>query len=279
MVVLAAVGYDTGMKAHPDSIGVLLRQWRQRRRLSQLALALDAGVSQRHLSFLESGRSRPSRDMVLELSRQLDVPLRDRNVMLHSAGYAPFFPQRPLDVPELSVAREIIDRILRGHLPHPALAVDRHWTLLSANTAVSHLLAGVAPHLLNGDVNVLRLSLHPEGLASRILNLAEWRHHVLTRLGHEIEHSADPVLAGLRDELEALPLPGTGRPDHAVLGQTQAIAVPLRLKSDAGPLTFLTTTTVFGTAVDVTLSEVAIEAFFPADKETADIMAALDDGT
>lgn len=277
--MLAGVGYDAQMRVHPDSIGDLLKQWRQRRRLSQLALALDAGISQRHLSFVESGRSQPSRDMVLQLSRQLDVPLRDRNIMLHSAGYAPFFPQRPLDATELSVAREIIDRILRGHLPHPALAVDRHWTLLSANGAVSHLLTGVTAHLLEGDVNVLRLSLHPEGLASRILNLAEWRHHILTRLGHEIERSADPVLAALRDELEAFPFPGAARPERAVLGQSQAIAVPLRLKSDAGPLSFLATTTVFGTAVDVTLSEVTIEAFFPADKETADMMVMLDDGT
>jgi len=278
MVALRRVGYHGRMKAHADSIGFLLRQWRQRRRLSQLALALDAGISQRHLSFLESGRSQPSRDMILQLSRQLDLPLRDRNVMLHSAGYAPYFPQRPLNAPELSIAREVIDRILRGHLPHPALAVDRHWTLLSANAAVFHLLAGVAPHLLDGDVNVLRLSLHPEGLASRILNLAEWRHHVLTRLGHEIERSADPVLAALREELEALPLPVTARSDLAVTGHSQAIAVPLRLKGDAGPLSFLATTTVFGTAVDVTLSEVTIEAFFPADKETAEMMVILDDG-
>lgn len=265
------------MKAHSDSIGALLKRWRQRRRLSQLALALDAGISQRHLSFVESGRSQPSRDMVLQLSRELDVPLRDRNVMLHAAGYAPFFPQRPLYAPELSVAREIIDQILSGHFPHPALAVDRRWTLLSANAAVSHLLAGVAPHLLDGDVNVLRLSLHPEGLASRILNLAEWRHHVLTRLGHEIEHSADPALAALKDELESFPLPGAARQYHAVPGHSQVIAVPFRLMSDAGPLSFLSTTTVFGTAVDVTLSEVTIEAFFPADKETAAIMAALDE--
>ncbi|MCO6383776.1 helix-turn-helix domain-containing protein [Oceanicola sp. 502str15] len=279
MVVLASVGYDIGMTAHVDSIGVLLKQWRQLRRLSQLALALDAGISQRHLSFVESGRSKPSRDMVLQLSRQLDVPLRDRNVMLNSAGYAPFFPQRPLDAPELSVAREIIEQILRGHLPHPALAVDRHWTLLSANAAVSHLLTGVAPRLLEGDVNVLRLSLHPDGLASRILNLAEWRHHILTRLDHEIERSADPVLAALRAELQAFPLPAAVRPGRLTSGHSQAIAVPLRLKSDAGPLSFLATTTVFGTAVDVTLSEVAIEAFFPADKETAEMMVMLDDGT
>lgn len=258
-----------------NHIGYQLKQWRQRRRLSQLALALDANISQRHLSFLESGRSRPSREMVLQLSRQLDVPLRERNVMLHSAGYAPVFPQRPLDAPELAAAREAIDRILHGHLPHPALAVDRHWTLLSANAAVSHLLTNVSPHLLEGDVNVLRLSLHPEGLAPRILNLEEWREHVLTRLNHEIAHSADPVLATLRDELEALPHPAAERINHVARGEVQAIAVPFRLKTDLGSLSFLTTTTVFGTAVDVTLSEVAIEAFFPADKETADVMATL----
>lgn len=264
------------MDVRQDSVGGLLKQWRQRRRLSQLSLALDAEISQRHLSFLESGCSQPSRDMVLHLTRQLDVPLRDRNVILHAAGYAPLFPQRPLDAPELSVAREAIDRILHGHLPHPALAVDRHWTLLSANTAVSHLMKGAAPHLLEGDVNVLRLSLHPGGLAPRILNLTEWRDHVLSRLGHEIERSADPVLAVLRDELTAFPHPKPSRPDRATPTRHWEIAVPLRLKSDAGPLSFLSTTTVFGTAVDVTLSEVTIEAFFPADKETADAMAGLD---
>lgn len=216
--------------------------------------------------------------MVLQLARQLDVPLRERNVMLHAAGYAPVFPQRPLDAPELSVAREAIERILHGHLPHPALAVDRHWTLLSANAAVSHLLTGVSPHLLEGEVNVLRLSLHPEGLASRILNLAEWRAHVLVRLSHEIGHSADPKLAALRDELAALPVPAAARTDQALSGDAQAIAVPFRLETDLGPLTFLTTTTVFGTAVDVTLSEVTIEAFFPADKETAEVMATLGRG-
>ncbi len=263
------------MIADTDSVGSLLKQWRHRRRLSQLALALDAGISQRHLSFLESGRSRPSRDMVLQLSRQLDLPLRDRNVMLYAAGYAPVFPQRTLDAAELSVAREIIERILRGHLPHPALAVDRHWTLLSANAAVSHLLTDIAPNLLDGAVNVLRLSLHPEGLAPRILNIREWRDHVLSRLGHEIERSADPALAALKEELETYPVPAPARPVRAVAASSQTIAVPLRLQSDRGPLSFLTTTTVFGTAVDVTLSEIAIEAFFPADAETADRMAAL----
>lgn len=263
------------MEQQQDSIGELLKQWRQRRRLSQLGLAIDANISQRHLSFVESGRSRPSRDMVLQLTRQLDVPLRERNVMLHAAGYAPHYPQKPLDAPELSVARGVIERILHGHLPHPALAVNRHWTLLSANTAVSRLLTGVAPELLKGEVNVLRLSLHPEGLAPRILNLAEWRSHVLGRLDHEIEHSADPTLVILKDELAAFPHPPAARADRSMPNQRQQIAVPLRLKSDSGVLSFLSTTTVFGTAVDVTLSEVTIEAFFPADEETAATMAGL----
>ncbi len=261
------------MAQHQDSVGSLLRQWRQRRRLSQLGLAVEAEISQRHLSFLESGRSQPSREMVMQLTDRLEVPLRDRNVILNAAGYAAHFPQHPLDAPELHAAREAIDRILHGHLPHPALAVDRHWTLLSANAAATALMVGVAPHLLDGDVNVLRLSLHPEGLAPRILNLGEWRGHVLARLGHEIERSADPKLAALRDELSAYPSPTSDRHRLPALKRDQDIAVPLRLKSDAGPLSFLSTTTVFGTAVDVTLSEVAIEAFFPMDPETTRAVA------
>lgn len=208
----------------------------------------------------------------MQLTDRLAVPLRDRNVILNAAGYAAHFPQHPLDAPELHAAREAIDRILHGHLPHPALAVDRHWTLLSANVAATALMTGVAPHLLDGDVNVLRLSLHPEGLAPRILNLEEWRNHVLARLGHEIERSADPRLSTLLDELSAFPSPESGRRRRPAPKRHQDIAVPLRLKSDAGPLSFLSTTTVFGTAVDVTLSEIAIEAFFPMDAETARAM-------
>ncbi|WP_299844588.1 helix-turn-helix domain-containing protein [uncultured Jannaschia sp.] len=264
------------MSQHHDSVGTLLRQWRQRRRLSQLGLAVEAEISQRHLSFLESGRSQPSRKMVMQLTETLAVPLRDRNVILTAAGYAAHFPQHPLDAPELHAARAVIDRILQGHLPHPALAVNRHWTLLSANTAANALMVGVAPHLLNRDVNVLRLSLHPEGLAPRILNLGEWRGHVLARLGHEIERSADPKLAALREELSGYSTPTSDRPRPPDPKPHQDIAIPLRLRSDAGPLSFLSTTTVFGTAVDVTLSEVTIEAFFPMDAETAQAMAGMD---
>ncbi len=252
-----------------------MKYWRQRRRLSQLGLALEAEISQRHLSFLESGRSHPSRDMIMQLTEQLGVPLRERNVILNAAGYAPCFPQRPLDAPELSVAREAIERILQGYLPHPALAVDRHWTLLSANNAVSHLLTGIAPHLLEGRVNVLRLSLHPEGLAPRIINLVEWRDHIFKRLDHEIEISADPALAALKAELETFPCPPAAKQGHARGKRYQDIAVPIRLHSPAGPLSFISTTTIFGTAVDVTLSEVTIEAFLPADRETINAMAGL----
>ncbi len=262
------------MLKKPSPAGDLLRDWRQRRRLSQLALAADAEISQRHLSFVESGRSLPSREMVLKLTEHLAVPLRERNAILVAAGFAPIYRNRSLDAPELTAARAAIGRILDGHDPHPALAIDRHWTLLLSNRALRLLLTGVAARLLKAPVNVLRVSLHPEGLAGRILNFRAWRNHILKRLAHEIEISADPALVSLMEELRSYPVPpqtgGSRRPDPPINGD---IAVPLILASDVGPLSFLSTTTVFGTAVDVTLSEVTIEAFFPADVETAGAMA------
>lgn len=258
-----------------QSAGDLLREWRQRRRLSQLALAVDAEISQRHLSFLESGRSRPSRDMVLHLTERLSVPLRERNMILTAAGFAPIYRERALDAPELGAARAAIDRILEGHEPHPALAVDRNWTLLSANKAAGVLMAGVADHLVAGEINVLRLSLHPEGLADRILNFREWRAHILARLVHEIDVSAAPRLAALLDELKSYPTPPHAISTRAGPAAEGGIAVPLTLASEEGPLSFISTTTVFGTAVDVTLSEVTIEAFFPANTETAEAMVKL----
>lgn len=264
---------DWGMAMGTETAGNLLRRWRQRRRLSQLDLALEAEISQRHLSFLESGRSRPSREMVLRLTDRLDVPLRDRNTILTAAGHAPHFPQRPLDAPEMAVARDTVERILKGHMPHPALAVDRYWGMLAANDAVMTMMAGVAPHLLEGEVNALRVSLHPDGLAPRILNLHEWRSHVLTRLAHDVDRSADPNLAALYDELRAYPVPPQQAPLPRDRLQEGRVAVPLRLRSEGGILSFLSTTTVFGTAVDITLAEVTIEAFFPADEETARAMA------
>ncbi len=252
-------------------VGELLRGWRQHRRLSQLDLALNADVSARHISFLETGRSLPSREMLLHLAEQLDLPLRDRNTLLVAAGYAPVYSKTPLDDPAMRAAREAIDLVLAGHEPYPALAIDRHWTLVTANGAIATLLVGVAPDLLEPPVNVLRLSLHPTGLAPRIANLAEWREHVLTRLQHQIEITADPVLAALHDELRDYPLP-EGVDDHSGAPRHTALVVPLRIETEHGLLSFISTTTIFGTAVDVTLDELAIESFFPADTATAEAL-------
>ncbi len=262
--------YCPSMGQH-TSIGDGLRIWRQRRRRSQLDLALDAGVSQRHLSFVESGRARPSRDMVLRLAEVLEVPLRDRNLLLGAAGFAPVFPEHRWNAPEFSTARVMVEAVLRGHEPCPALAVDRHWTLVAANRAVAPLLTGVAAHLLAAPVNVLRLSLHPEGLQPRIANLHDWRAHVLHRLEHEVALSADPVLAALLAELAGYPVPASHRPTAYAPG----IAVPLQLDLADGRVSFLSTTTVFGTATDVTLAELTIETFLPADEATRAVMQRL----
>jgi transcriptional regulator with XRE-family HTH domain len=251
-------------------VGGLIREWRRRRRLSQLALASEAEISQRHLSFLESGRARPSREMLLLLAEQLGVPLRERNVLLVAAGFAPHYPQRAYDDPEMAAAREAVARVLAAHEPFPALAVDRHWTMLAANRAVSPLLTGVAPWLLRPPVNVLRLGLHPDGIAPRVANLPEWRAHILERLRRQAEQTADPALLALLNELRGLPGGAPLRVDH----DAGAVAVPLRLRTEAGELAFLSTTTVFGTPVDVTLSELAIEAFLPADARTAEALRA-----
>ncbi|MGC2960755.1 helix-turn-helix domain-containing protein [Paraburkholderia graminis] len=251
------------------SVGDLLREWRQRRRMSQLLLAAEADISTRHLSFVESGRATPSREMVMHLAERLDVPLRARNALLVAAGYAPLFRERPLSDPQLSAAREAVELVLKGHEPYPALAIDRHWTIVATNNALAPLLAGASPELLKPPVNALRLSLHPEGIASSIVNWHAWREHVLARLQRQIDVSADDTLSALRDELAAYPSPlGAAAPDAADSPLNQ-IAVPLRLRTPLGVLSFFSTTTVFGTPVDVTLSELAIEAFFPADPQTA----------
>ena len=256
-------------------VGALLRAWRQRRRRSQLDLALDAEISQRHLSFVESGRSAPSREMVLRLAEQLDVPLRERNALLLAAGFAPVYTERPLDDPSMRAACGVVETILRAHAPNPALAVDRHWRLLVANVAVAPLLAGVTePALLRPPVNVLRLSLHPGGLAPRISNLPEWRAHILGRLRRQAETSADPALAELLTELVAL---GGEKPSgHATLSLPDSdLAVPLNLETAAGHLSLISTTTVFGTPTEVTLSELAIEAFYPIDAATTERLCRL----
>ncbi|MCC8934247.1 helix-turn-helix domain-containing protein [Rhizobium sp. 'Codium 1'] len=260
-----------------QSLGDFLREWRQRRHLSQLDLALDANISQRHLSFIESGRASPSREMLLRLTERLAIPLRERNPILVAAGFAPIYLQRSLDEPALAVARQTVDLILKGHEPHPALAVDRHWTLVAANGALELLLTAVRdPELLRPPVNVLRLSLHPSGLAPDIVNFGQWRHHLLDRLQQQIAASGDPVLRALRHEFQDLPHPeaqvaGGSSP----IGDKADFAVPLQLRTKVGVLSFLSTTTVFGSPVDITLSELAIESFFPADPPTAERLKCL----
>lgn len=260
------------------AIGPLIRDWRQQRRLSQLELALEAEISQKHLSFVESGRSQPSRDMVLLLAEHLGVPLRERNTLLLAAGFAPVYLERALEDPALQAAKAAIDLILTGHEPYPALAVDRHWTLLAANAAVAPLLALVVDaELLRPPVNVLRLALHPGGLAAATVNFDEWRAHILARLRQQVRIAADPVLADLLAELLVYPASsvgsGSGRVPMPVV--EPAIAVPLRLRVGDGVLSFISTTTVFGTPVDITLSELALETFFPADAATGAALRAL----
>lgn len=269
--------YRRGMIGATSRIGDLIREWRQRRRLSQLDLACDAGISTKHLSFLETGRAAPSLDMLLHLADRLAVPLRDRNTMLDAAGFAPSYQERGQDDPEFRAARQSLELILSAHEPHPAMAIDRRWKMIASNKAVANLVAGADALLLTPPVNLIRLCLHPAGLAPRIINLVEWRAHTIARLQHQIEITGDPVLVDLVEEIRDYPLPpgpaGRTRPrDH------EQVAVPFRLATVHGPLAFFNTTTVFGTPVDITLSELAVETFFPADQATAALMRRMADG-
>lgn len=247
-------------------VGEHLRSWRQRRRLSQLDLALEADISARHLSFLETGRSRPSREMILHLAEQLEIPMRERNVLLVAAGYAPIFPERNLDDPALEAIRSAIDRIIEGHKPYPAFALDRHWNVVASNRALQELYEGVAPELLAAPVNAMRLSLHPKGVAPRIENLAEWRAHLLHRLRQQVDLTADPKLVELQRELLSYPAPPEKVPHR------HDVVVPFRVRTSAGLLSFFTTTMIFGTPLDITLSELMLESFFAADAETTEIV-------
>lgn len=252
-------------------IGEQLKTWRTRRRFSQLDLALEAGVSQRHLSFVESGRSQPSRDMVLHLSEHLEVPLRDRNDMLLAAGYAPLYLARQLDDPAMAAARRAIDLLLERHAPFPALAIDRLWNAVAINAPARAVLGAlVSPALLEHPANVMRASLHPEGLARHIVNLGQWRAHLIARLTRQVAASADGELGKLLAELQAY----DNAPDEPAEGDGD-VFVPMVIDTPVGRLSLLSTTTVFGTPNDVTLSEIAIESFFPADDATADALAAL----
>jgi transcriptional regulator with XRE-family HTH domain len=258
----------------PAPFGERLRHWRQRRRLSQLELALQAEVSTRHLSCVETGRASPSREMVLRLAERLQLPPRERNALLVAAGFAPMYRERALDDPAMAAARAAVQRILDAHEPWPALAMDRHWNLVMHNRLVPLLLQGVAPALLQPPVNVLRLSLHPQGLAPRIHNLPQWREHLLERLRQQIAATGDGTLAALADELRALP-GGEPADARALPGEHLGVLMPFRFDTPLGALNLISTTTVFGTAVDITLQELALETFFPADDETAERLRAL----
>ena len=271
----AAHAHDLRLPGARDPFGTHLRHWRQHRRMSQLDLAGEAEISTRHLSYVETGRAAPSREMVLRLAERLAVPLRERNALLVAAGFAPMYRERALDDPALASARRAVDLVLKGHEPYPALAVDRHWHLVAANAIVPLLMAGAAPHLLQVPVNVLRLSLHPEGLAPRIANLAQWRAHLLERLQQQVAATGDAVLQALHDELAAYPVADAGHAAGAGGGELSSVVVPFQLRTEAGVLSFISTTTIFGTPVDVTLQELAVESFFPADAQTAQALAAL----
>ena len=259
-------------KTRPNHFGEHLREWRQRRHLSQLDLAGHAEISARHLSYVETGRAAPSRDMVLRLAERLDVPLRERNVPLVAAGFAPAFPTRSLDDPALAAARQAMELVLKAHEPYPALAVDRHWNLVSANAMIAPFLAGVAPSVLEPPINVMRLSFHPQGLAPLTVNLAEWCGHLLERLHHQCEATADPVLVALYDELKTYPIPARGGVRTSL---ADSVAIPFQMRFGNEVLSFISTTMIFGTPVDVTLSELALETFFPADEKTAAFMRAM----
>jgi transcriptional regulator with XRE-family HTH domain len=249
--------------------GDLLREWRQRRRLSQLDLAIAANVSSRHLSFVETGRSKPTSAMILHLAEHLDVPLRDRNVLLLAGGYAPAYPERGLAEPELTAVRAALRKVLAGHEPYPAVVVNRWWELVDANPGIELFTRHVSPGLLEPPVNVLRLSLHPDGMAPRIANLPEWRAHLLARLHRQAEAAGDQRLAGLHDELEAYPGGVSDRPPRAT-----DVTVPLRYRGDQQELAFISITAMVGTPMDVTVEELVIESFYPADEATAAALGA-----
>lgn len=254
-------------------VGTLLREWRDRRRISQLDLSIAADISSRHLSFVETGRSKPSRDMVLLLAEHLDVPLRERNQLLLAAGYAPAYPESALGDADLAMARRAVRQLLTSHEPFPAVVVDRQWNLVDGNAGIALLTEQVAPELMQPPVNVLRVTLHPQGMAPHILNLGEWRSHLLGRLRREVASTADPGLVELLDELRSYPcdqpVPEVDQP------QPGDIIVPLRIRRGDDKLAFFGTVATFGTPLDVTLSELSIESFFPADAETAAVLRRL----
>ena len=259
------------MGVQQPPFGVVLRRWRERRRMTQMDLALAANASTRHLSYLETGRAQPSREMVMRLGEYLDVPLRERNTLLLAAGFAPAFRERSLS--ELSAARQAIEQILEAHKPYPAFAVDRYGNIVSSNRVLPQLYVDVAPELMRPPVNSIRLTLHPRGMAPRIVNLGEWRSHVITDLRRQLDARADPGTQALLKEVMGYPAPAMAVAEREE--GAERYATPLTIRTEAGIVSFLSTITVFGTPTDVTLAELALEMLFPADARTVAIVAAL----
>ncbi|WP_103534058.1 helix-turn-helix transcriptional regulator [Streptomyces sp. SM11] len=258
----------------PPSVSLLLRAWRRRRKLSQLDLALRADSSTRHLSCVETGRARPSREMVLRLAEHLDVPLRDRNGLLLAAGYAPAYRESPFDSERMTMVRSAVGAMLAGHEPYPAAAIDRIWNIVDRNGAMSLLLGTVPSHLTESGGNVMRLILHPEGLASRCLNFAQVRAHALGRLWHQVDTTGHRDLRELYEEVSAYPAPPDLDTDPGPVDPT-GIVVPLRIRTLLGDMAFFSTIATFGAPADVTLSELAVESFFPMDERTETLLRTL----
>jgi transcriptional regulator with XRE-family HTH domain len=255
---------------YPVNVGERLRFWRRQRGLSQLQLSLVSAISTRHLSFVETGRAKPSREMVMHLAEQLDVPLRERNSLLLAGGFAPTYRERALDDDEMAPAREALERFLHAHEPYPALVIDERWNLMLANDALQRLMTGVAPELLEPPANTLRIALHPDGMAPYTINFAEWSAEILHRIQLRATLTADPELEQLYEELRAYPNVGEQRSRSTDPGTY--LMLPLRLRRGDGELSFLSTISTFVTATDITLAGLAIEAFYPATQQTADIL-------
>ncbi|GGQ14298.1 helix-turn-helix domain-containing protein [Streptomyces mutabilis] len=257
----------SGTAPTAQGVGPLLRAWRERRRVSQLELALRADSSARHISFIETGRSRPSEEMVLRLAEHLDVPVRERNALLLAAGYAPHYPETPLDDPALDALRAGMERLIRGYEPYPALVVDATYRVLAANRGILMLLDGLPEHLLESPVNAMRLTLHPEGLAPRIRNLREWRGHLLEQMERQIAlHRSEPLRA-LYEEVAAYPVPESGAGDEPA-EPVPYFALPMQIEHEGRTLSFISSISTFNTPMDVTVAELAIETLLPADPAT-----------
>lgn len=254
----------------PDGKGVgpLLRGWREQRRVSQLELALRAGSSARHISFIETGRSRPSEEMVLRLAEHLEVPVRERNALLLAAGYAPHYPETPLDDPAMDALREGMERLIQGYEPYPALVVDATYNVLAANRGIAMLLDGIPEALLAPPLNAMRLTLHPEGMAPRIRNHRAWRDHLLEQMDRQIALRRSEPLRALYEEVAAYPVPDPA-PEDQPLDRLAYFALPMRIEHDGRVLSFISSISTFNTPMDVTVSELAIETFLPADPATA----------